>query len=176
MFYLILRKRVWVGMMFLKSSWSEPSQTDLSKLSSRRRGGSATNFLFALMCIQQLISPWWSFSRKILFFYVTLKCQSIVFSTPSMLTKEDRKVVTLPPPPPPFPVHHVKLCDLYDLCYGYKNADFYKTVVSWWRMVSLGVAKKWWIAQNSRLHLVLMFSNDCFLLVWTGSWNWQKLA
>lgn len=100
MFYLILRKRVWVGMMFLKSSLSEPSQTDLSKLSSRRRGGSATNFLFALMCIQQLISPWWSFSRKIVFFYVTLKCRSIVSSTPSLLTKEDRKVVTLLPPPP----------------------------------------------------------------------------
>lgn len=29
-------------------------------------------------------------------------------------------------------------------------------------MVSLGVTKNWWIAQNSRLHLFLMFPNDRF--------------
>lgn len=142
MFHLILRKSVWVGVMFLKSSWSEPSQTDLSKLSSRRQAGSATNFLFALTCLQQLISPWWSFSRKILFFYVTLKYQSIVsFTPPSLLTKGDRKVVTHNTPPTSFPLQHVKLCDLFDLCYGDKNADYYKTVVSWWSMVSWSCQK-----------------------------------
>lgn len=93
MFYLL--ERVWVGMMFLKSSWSALSWPDLSKLSSRRQGGSVTNFLFALTCIQQLISTLWSFSRKFLFFYVTLRYQSIISSTPPfLLTKEGRKVVT----------------------------------------------------------------------------------
>lgn len=166
MFYLL--ERVWVGMMFLKSSWSALSWPDLSKLSSRRQGGSVTNFLFALTCIQQLISTLWSFSRKFLFFYVTLRYQSIISSTPPfLLTKEGRKVVTHTHTytPPSFPLQHVKLSDLFDLCYGNKNADYYKTVVSCWSMVSLGVTKNWWIAQSSRLHLVLMFSNDCFLLV-----------
>lgn len=62
--------------------------------------------------------------------YVSLRYQSIVSSTlPSLLTKEDRKVVTHTQPPS-FPLQHVKLCDLFDLCYGNKNADYHKTVVS----------------------------------------------
>lgn len=162
MFYLILRKRVWVGMMLLKSSWSEPSQTDLSKASSRRQGGSAANFLFALTCIQQLICPWWSFSRKILFFCVTLKYQSIVSSTPPpLLTKEDRKVVTHMHAP-------LFLCSMLNCvtCLIFAMETKMQITIKLWYLGEYGiswVAKKWWTAQNSRLHLFLMFSNDRFL-------------